>query len=527
MPTKLFYTSCRHTAPRTRQTKPKHLIFIAFLATTTCIFASLASAEPTSSASLPQETRTDEALPAPGNDTRLIYWSIQPPAASANTQATKSAINVLRDGLKEALAAEQSRHLLSEEQFQAHVASTSTPIPLCIIGLEPCVTPKTLAFDTLNLSLIIRLQLQPVASGFEATYEIMDRRGLISRTGTVQANTARTLAFDLVRTIFDATGTLAFDSTPRGAIVEIDGKTIGVTPISQNLPVGTYTYRLVLNDYEPIDGTTEVASERASTIQHDLNRIPDPNGPPESLTSDADAAFHAAQTTSTGLFQPIAREAILPNHYGARLSYDLTFQSTTFRNARGEYGADEYEFRGFTERGAMPDSGPLRRLVMPHGPRLELYYTGESFGLTLLSLSYLQSSPDHEAELELRNDRQPILTTVHKLQRLQFRPFQLTYRMFFGNFVPTAEAGIGINFQWIKLRGNQLSEPITLSQTESFWTAGLGLQYFITPQISAQFRYNLQSYFNDGLGTEHMLNLGVGMLFGNIFGFDAEPPGKL
>ncbi len=386
------------------------------------------------------------------------------------------------------------------------------------------MTPETLAFDALNLSLIIHARLRVSNSVYEADYEIVDRRGIVSRKGSAQANSPRALAFDLVRTIFDATGTLAFQSTPKGAIVEIDGKAIGVTPISQNLPVGSYQVRLVLSEFEPFETTVEVSSARTSVIQNDLTPLP---GPENDQASPALDALHPASTTSPGFFNTVSPDAIILNNYGARLSYDFTFQSTTFRNARGEFQADEFEFRGFTEQASLPDNSMIDRLVSPHGPRLELFYAGENVGLTLLSLSYLQSSPDLEAMLERRSDRQEIQATVTKLQRFQLRPFQLSYRMFFGNLVPVAEAGIGINFQWIRLRDHQLPQPITLSQTEAFWTAGLGIQYFFNSQISAQFRYNLQSYFNEGLGAEHMLNFGVGMLFNNVFGFEAEPPGKL
>ncbi len=531
-PTNLFYTIWSRSARKSQNKPAKYLYSLTFTAILLLGFIPFAHSETPpdadqssdiSSSNSANELHDEDEDDIQIDDSRLIFWSIRS-SDSSNSQASTKAIEVLRTDLKEALSGELSRHLLNEKQFREHVAHTSAPLPLCLIGLEPCVTPETLAFDALNLSLVIHVRLRVTNSAYEADYEIVDRRGIVSRTGTAQSNTARALAFDLVRTIFDATGTLAFQSTPRGAVVEIDGKAIGVTPISQNLPVGSYQVRLVLNDFEPFEVTAEVSSAQTSVIQDNLRPL---RSDSEDQDSSELGAFQSASKPTPGFFNTVSHDAIALNIYGARLSYDFTFQSTTFRNARGEYQADEFEFRGFTEQGILPGNRMLDRLVTPHGPRLELFYAGENIGLTLLSLSYLQSAPGLEAMLERRSDRQEIQAVVTKLQRFQLRPFQLSYRMFFGNIVPVAEAGIGINFQWIRLRDDQLPQPITLSQTEAFWTAGLGIQYFFNSQISAQLRYNLQNYFNDGLGAEHMFNFGVGMLFGNVFGFEAEPPGKL
>ncbi len=398
----------------------------------------------------------------------------------------------------------------------------------------------------------------------------MDRRGLVSRTATNSATTARALAFDLVREIFDATGTVSFDSQPRGAVVEIDGEPIGTTPVSQRLPVGNHSYRVRIADHRDAEGSIEIASASSSLVQHDLGLLPGKlsiDGAPEGAillvngaewgTANALAelepgnytievrangylSFHdnvrvlPGQTIQRAvllnpaptLLKRIPPEAITISRYGARLAYDVGFHSTTFRNARGEIDAQELEFRGFTQDGVLP-TGQLSRFVSPHGVRAEAYYTGENFGLTLLSLSYLQSSTELAAELEVRQSREIVPVTVTDVRRLQLRPFQLSYRMFFDNFVPVLEGGIGIGFQWIDVSGELLAKPTTLSQTEAFWTLGLGLQYFFTPNLAAMVRYNAQSYFNPGLGVEHMLNLGIGMVFGNVFGFEAEPPGKL
>src|SRR5690554_6812133 len=155
-PTNLFYRIWPRFARKSQKTTVNLLILLILTATVLLGIIPLAHAEAPSDTDpsadisatdeeneLPLKHEHDTAI----DDSRLIFWSIRP-HDSANTQATTQAIEVFRTGLQEVLSGELSRHLLSEKQFREHVASTSAPLPLCVIGLEPCVTPETLAFDT-------------------------------------------------------------------------------------------------------------------------------------------------------------------------------------------------------------------------------------------------------------------------------------------------------------------------------------------------------------------------------------------
>jgi hypothetical protein len=148
-----------------------------------------------------------------------------------------------------------------------------------------------------------------------------------------------------------------------------------------------------------------------------------------------------------------------------------------------------------------------------------------------LSLSYHGVAQGRDAVLTddpLNGQRdEAAVTQVH---RLHLRPLQLKGRLIFNNFVPTAEIGTGIAFQWVEAEfedPNNNTRNLTLTQTEAYWTMGAGLEYYFSPNWFAMFRYSFQDYFNAGRGVEHMLSFGFGGAFANVFGIEPEPPEEL
>src|SRR5690606_7894691 len=140
-------------------------------------------------------------------DAGHVLWLV------AASDVPASARAAFEEGLAEALAGERARHLLDERALREHVArQASAPLPACVMGLEPCITPRTLAFDALQLSLVVRARMQTSAASFEVRYEVVDRRGQVTRSAVLAERNPRELAFELVREIFDATGTVAFDT---------------------------------------------------------------------------------------------------------------------------------------------------------------------------------------------------------------------------------------------------------------------------------------------------------------------------
>lgn len=501
----------------------------------------------------------------------LWVWDGEPPSSAA-----------FEAGLTEALAGEAGRHLIGPRAFKSDVAESSASMPACIIGLEPCVSVYGLAFSNLNLALVIRLQWEggqregSAASEIKANYAVVDRRGELIREGSVVGPNEREVAFDLVREIFDATGLVAFEISPAGARVEIGEQSIGEAPVGKRLAVGAHVYRIVLEGYRPVEGRVEIGSASSVLIRHDLSLLPGtliiegapagatlyinevargPASEPAELepghysievraegyetfretvriSPGSQSALMAVLEGSSSFLGAVSRQAIQSHRFGLRLGYESSLHSTTFRSARHRSEGREYEFHGFSADGYVPDDEVLRRFVAPHGLRLEAYVSGEYFGLKLLSLSWLRTSLSLPAQVEIRETRERVDVDVVGLNRLQVRPFQLTVRTFYEGLVPQVDAGTGISFQRLTVEGVGAREEgergeMSLRQTEAFWSVGAGVQYFLSPRYALMARYGVQGYFNEGLGLEHTLGVSIGMGFQNVFGFEAEPPGRL
>jgi hypothetical protein len=228
------------------------------------------------------------------------------------------------------------------------------------------------------------------------------------------------------------------------------------------------------------------------------------------------------------LLRDVGSEAIAVNRYILRISYDHAFQTTTFRDARAEVGPTHFSFLSFAEADAPQVGRPdLRRSVDPNGLRLDFSYSWKNFGFVLLSASYVSTSLELDALLDSSGSDQPVAVKITDLSRIQLRPLQVRYRYFYRNLAPFVELGTGINIEWIEAEGELLESPVTLSNSEAFWTLGLGGSYYFTPNIFGMLRYGAQFYFDDGPGAEHVLSLGAGVALPNLFGFEPEPPETL
>lgn len=494
---------------------------------------------------------------------QVILWTFKAPTTPANTLAK------LHAGLGEALPNKGARHLFGEKALQEYVGAKTAPPADCLIGLESCVSPQTLAFDALDLALVIHVELSRSGDQWVADCRWVDRRGEVAGRASLQAQTERDLAFELAGEIFNATASVSVTSEPAGARVEIDGDPVGTTPLNYRLSLGEHEYRLELDKYQTVSGSFTLVADSSERIDHQLqaqsgalvllNTPPDaqiivdgePRGPanhrlelPEGsyeievrapgydthretleLTPGQSVQRRVQMDETHPLLRDVAADAIMQNRYIARLTYDHSFQSTTFEDYRASLGETRFSFLSFRQDGEARHD--VRRLVSPNGLRLDFSYSWDNFGLVLLSASYLSTALDLEAYVSSSAVDDPIKVRIEKLQRLQLRPLQLRYRHFFKNVAVFAELGSGINMDWVRASGDLLDPPVTLSNSEAFWNLGLGASYYFTPNFFATLRYSAQSYIDDGPGSEHIISLGVGLTVPNILGFEPEPPETL
>jgi PEGA domain len=70
-------------------------------------------------------------------------------------------------------------------------------------------------------------------------------------------------------------GSVRFESTPSGAAVNLDGKRIGVTPITiNNLDLGSHQYSLSLEDHFDANDTVSLSDENPQTVRIALTEVP-------------------------------------------------------------------------------------------------------------------------------------------------------------------------------------------------------------------------------------------------------------
>lgn len=496
---------------------------------------------------------TEEAIV---QTSEVVLWEIQ--------GADTTTVSAFKQGLREALAGEAGRHLLDDAAFAQFFSKASPEVPPCLMGLEPCPSAAGLAFEMAGLSLVIRVELKSTQL---ANYALIDGRGAEVRTKEITAPGVRELAFALIADVFDATGSVSFNTRPEGATIEIDGEQVGTTPYVTRLSIGTHEYTLKLQKYQPMTGSIVVRSGLTEKVDHVFQEeagylliteapsgarvfvngsyVGDAGQPIElepgmyAIEVRADGYETMRETAkiepglemrktaplvaTSGFLKDFGSGAIQVNKYQLKLGYEHGFQRLTFQDARGE----AYEFESILDgEGTYPIFGANSARVSSNGVRLDLSYFFEYFGITVLSMSYRGSSPDLPVAL-LNDAGETVEGTLSSVSRLQIRPFQLAYRHVYKNVMPIAEIGVGIDLQWIDVESVAALEPIALSQTDAFATIGFGAQYFFTPAFFGKFRYALQAYFEDTHETEHLLYLGVGLALPNLFGLEIEPPETL
>jgi hypothetical protein len=493
-------------------------------------------------------------------------WLIDAPTISGADRAA------LEEGLEEALRGESSRQIVGEQALRAHIEAVNPPAPECLRGERACGPPAALAYDALGLALVVRLKVRKAGGQYEAAYSLIDRRQSSAVARIARGKSPRALAFALVRAIYDATGVVDIESEPIGARVLINGSDVGTTPVSQRLPIGEHLYTLRLPDHAVVEGRVEVRRDPPAKVSVTLEPLPgvlvvegappgaavfvdgveepfDPASPielpPGSYAYEVraegykkarvEATLEAGATTRqpvemerlNPLLRDIARDEIIYNKYWIQLAYEHTFKVTGLRGARDNEGEDvELEFRRFSEGTTSAGPGP-QRFFDPNGVRLSAGYSWENFGLTLLSLSILNDEQTYDAVIEDLNAGELADARLIRINQVQVRPAQLTYRFFYNNIVPEIEAGVGFNFQSIELTDLRTGAPRVLTQTEPFWGLGGSVKYFFTPRWFASVRYGFQAPLNADVGVQHMITIGAGGAFPNIFGFEPVPPAKL
>ncbi|GEM_PF-2168897 len=466
--------------------------------------------------------------------------------------------------LKDALGEEGGQHIFTIEDLERHLEAREVPLPKCFEATEKCASPFSLVIQSLKLAGV--LKLRKTEDGF--SFALTDERKDVIRSAKIIEQDPKKAAYALISKLFDATGTVVFITDPPGADVRIDGKVEGQTPFHLQLPIAEFKYTISLLGYRPIDAEFSLKKGQIHTIETELitlhgsmkvEGIADAeiliNGKRIGFSDediDIEPGIYTIQIAKEGylsqhenieikpgdrtikkvrlersnpFLREVSTEAIAHRKFILRLSFEHSFQRASFQDAKS---GDNKKLIGLVDKDQqLSIDEAIRGTLQTNGARLEFLYQLENFGLAVASFSLLTGSTEHRAFVAAADGQSRSLATIRSSNRLQFRPFQLTYRRFYKNFVPTAELGLGVDLHWFNATLDDSGEEISFQRSEAFWTLGLAGQYFFTNSLFGIFRYSFQDYFTGGPGADHQFSLGVGISFGNVFGFDPEPPEQL
>jgi outer membrane receptor protein involved in Fe transport len=192
------------------------------------------------------------------------------------------------------------------------------------------------------------------------------------------------------------TGTLVVNADERDALVEVDGRPSGFTPVVVSVPVGQRRVRISLAGFRTIDQTVEVRHNEQTRLAPELRQIEEV----EAASRTAEAVEDAPSSVSViprqeiqAMGYPTIAEA-MRGVRGVFVSDDRFYPTVGFRgfSQLGNYGNrvlvlingqptnDNWGFFSFTGYDARVDLEDVERIEVVRGPGSVLYGTGAVSG---------------------------------------------------------------------------------------------------------------------------------------------------
>ena len=498
------------------------------------------------------------------SSSETIVWL----AADADAEA----VDEIFGGIDEALRGQPQHHIVGRPQLRQHLDDTTADRPDCLLGIESCDSPESMAFRALQIGLLIRLDVESLeADDIKLNYEMLDRQRAIVADGQLDGADAHQLGVDVVASLFDdAVGVVSFESDPDGATVYVDDQPVGPTPLSQQFGIGDYDIRIEADGYRPYRDSVAVRAGEPARIEARLHRQPGRlriDGAPDGATVaiddehygaageviDLEPGRHIAEIRAddyqvyrqavdieagevtevsvemrrrAGLLRDIEAADIAAHRLQLELGLEVGGHTTDYRNAHTVDEPRRRVFGSWTDFDGATDPDDQRRLVTPAGLRLGINWEGDHLGLGILSASLIGRSMAQRFALTDPVDGVTEQATMTGLRTLELRPMQLRARLFYENLAPYAQAGLGVAFHWLDVETESGSE-LRMRQTDPFAALEIGTRYHFDPRWSIGASYRLQANFAGGSGLEHTLGFAVGFGIDSIPFIDPRPPEQL
>ena len=193
------------------------------------------------------------------------------------------------------------------------------------------------------------------------------------------------------------TGTLVINTDERDALVEVDGRPVGFTPVVVSVPVGERRVRISLAGFRNIEQTVSIRNNEQTRLAPELRQIEEV----EAASRTAEAVEDAPSSVSIiprqeiqAMGYPTIAEALRGTR-GVFVSDDRFYPTVGFRgfSRMGDYGNrvmvlingqptnDNWGFFSFSGYDARVDLDDVERIEVVRGPGSVLYGTGAVSGV--------------------------------------------------------------------------------------------------------------------------------------------------
>ncbi len=263
----------------------------------------------------------------------------------------------------------------------------------------------TLQLDTLPPGAEVRIDdamSAPVLVG-PGTIQVAPgrRRVLITAPGSVRIDTEIDIQAKQTTTLkpefVPESGTLSVSTDVPGALVQLDGETVGFSPVQLNVPVGKHQIRVVLSGYRTVDQEVTIEAKRESRLAVDVVGSEQVSA----VSRTSESALEAPSSLSIidgrelrAMGYPTIAEA-LRGVRGVYLSDDRSYTSIGIRgfSRLGDYGNkvlvlydgfmanDNILGQSFPGFEGLTDLEDVERIELVRGPGSSLYGTGAFFGV--------------------------------------------------------------------------------------------------------------------------------------------------
>ena len=472
------------------------------------------------------------------------------------------------------------------DELAAWLKSSSSPLAECLLGLSPCSSPRSAALSTLGVDMILAGKLSRRDAGWTFNVAISSNADTISKqmvfTSPDNNNDGQPLSsaaalesvvFQAARELFNSTGSVEISTDPPGAQLSIDGKPVGKSPLTIEVPIGVHTIEASMANFGVASTSAKVGAARQTRVSISLASqvasiiIDTPTqgkvfvddkplgltgqalellpgeyrieiraegykprniiivlAPKENKVMSMSLEADRPRLNLTGLGE-VETEAIMARHFFFRGAYRFSRVVSGLQGATGEFKGETATLNPIN-LSSDPEAEPIRPSFGFHGLHLDLGYTWENWGLVALGFSLFSSADTTNGSLSVSGKDETV--SLRDLSRIELKPAQLLWRYPYKNLLPQLQTGFGLAST--SMTADTDSDSIELLRNAFFWHFSIEVNYYFDTWWFTYASLGIQRDLSfDDSKTQQLLSFGVGMTFENPLDeigaqTDGQPP---